>query len=133
MSRTGAAKKISVQEIADEVIKELALYADITAEANDKAVDAAAKEVIDQIAATAPKATGEYAVSWRSKVTNYTARGKYVVVHSPNDYRISHLLEFGHAKRGGGRTRAFPHIAQAEEAGEKKLVDEFTKLIEGKY
>ena len=130
MSRTGAGKKISVQEISDELIKTLAMYADITTEAADKAVDAAADEVISKIEQTAPRRTGEYAVSWRATVTNYTARGKYVVVHSPGHYQIAHLLEFGHAKRGGGRTREFPHIAAAEEAGEKKLLDEFTKLVD---
>jgi hypothetical protein len=31
------------------------------------------------------------------------------------------LLEFGHALRNGGRTRAFPHIEPAEQAGIEQL------------
>ena len=36
------------------------------------------------------------------------------------------VLEFGHAKRCGGRTRAFPHIAPAEQAG----IEQLTRDIE---
>ncbi len=35
-----------------------------------------------------------------------------------------HLLEFGHALRKGGRTRAFPHIAPAEEKAAQILEKE---------
>lgn len=41
---------------------------------------------------------------------------------------LPHLLEHGHAKRGGGRTNAFPHIAPVE----KEIVEGFTKAVEKK-
>ncbi len=59
-----------------------------------------------QIESTAPKKTGKYSKSWAVKKTRETSDSIQVVVHSKR-YQLTHLLEFGHAKRGGGRTRAF--------------------------
>ena len=78
-----------------------------------------------QIEGTAPKKTGKYSKSWAVKKTRETSDSIQIVVHSKR-YQLTHLLEFGHAKRGGGRTRAFPHIAPAEQAG----IEQLTRDIE---
>ena len=54
-----------------------------------------------------------------------------LVVHSRNRYQIAHLLEHGHAKRGGGRVAARPHIAPAEQAGNEKLVKTIEQKLKG--
>ena len=43
---------------------------------------------------------------------------------------LAHLLEHGHAKRGGGRVRAIPHIAPAEQTGIEELEKEIAKALE---
>lgn len=43
---------------------------------------------------------------------------------------MTHLLEYGHAKRNGGRVPAQPHIAAAEEKSVKKLEEEIKAAVE---
>ena len=75
---------------------------------------------------TSPKLTGDYAASW-TYGTGETKRTKHtMVVHADKpEYALTHLLEKGHQKRGGGRTKAIVHIAPAEEAA----VDELEKEL----
>lgn len=123
--------KIGINGLSDAVQEILNSYRDDAIDAMNEAVDDAAETVRKEISANAPKNTGAYARSWKTEETAKTALGKQVTVHSPSRYRIAHLLEHGHAKRGGGRVEARPHIAQAEEAGEKKLIEDLEKKLGG--
>lgn len=68
--------------------------------------------------------TGKYNQGWQQK-TEVGARYVHATI-SNKVYSLTHLLEYGHATRNGGRTRAFPHIAPVEEYCNK----EFTKRVE---
>jgi hypothetical protein len=115
-------KKIKIDQLAQTVEKELEEYRDLTAQQMKTAVNNAGNTVKKQISATAPVKSGRYAKSWRTKKTAETSSRLEVTVYSPSRYMLAHLLENGHAKRNGGRVRAIPHIAPAEEAGEEKLM-----------
>ena len=112
---------IKIDQLADTVMKGMEEYAKLAADDVKKAGDTVKK----QIEGTAPKKTGKYSKSWAVKKTRETSDSIQVVVHSKR-YQLTHFLEFGHAKRGGGRTRAFPHIAPAEQAG----IEQLTRDIE---
>ena len=119
-------KTIPIDELADVINEGLKEYADLATEDVKSAVRKTAKAVKDQINGSAPVRTGRYAKSWKVKTTAESANGLEQTVYSPNRYMLSHLLEKGHAKRGGGRVRAIPHIAPAEEMG----IEMFEGLIE---
>lgn len=85
-----------------------------------------AKTVRDQISANAPSRTGAYKGSWVATKQSESSQSLQMVVHSKNRYRLAHLLEKGHAKRGGRRVAGRPHIAPAEQAG----IEQLQSLIE---
>lgn len=111
----------TVDAMADEIMKGLTDYADLADEAMKKAVRKTAKSVKDEISANAPKRTGAYSKSWTAKKTKENSHSLEMTVHSKNRYQLVHLLEKGHAKRGGGRVAGKPHIAPAEETGVQLL------------
>lgn len=102
---------IRIDELADTVMKGLKEYAQLAEDDLKEDVKKAGKTVKQQIESTAPRKTGKYAKSWTVKKTRETSDSIQVVVYSKNRYQLTHLLEHGHAKRGGGRTRAFPHLS----------------------
>lgn len=113
--------RVSIENMASAIAEILDDYADVTAEGMKKAVKDAGNTVRDEIKSNAPMKSGKYAKSWSVKTMKENSRTMEVVVHSTNRYQLAHLLEFGHALRGGGRARAIPHIASAEQKGIEQL------------
>lgn len=115
-------KKVRVDKLADTVMEGLLEYADLATEDMKKNVSKAARTVRKRIRETAPRLSGEYSKSWSTRKTEESSTSITYTVHSRKRYRIAHLLEKGHAKRGGGRVKAYPHIAPAEEEGAEQLL-----------
>ena len=111
----------SIDNLADEIMKGLTEYSDLAETEMKKAVRKTATSVKKEISAKAPKKTGAYAKSWTAKKTKENSHSLEMTVHSKNRYQLAHLLEHGHAKRGGGRVSGRPHIAPAEENGVQML------------
>lgn len=120
------ATKVSIGQMASTIIDGLKEYADLATDDLKAAVKKTGNEVKKHIQSTAPKDSGKYSKSWTVKTTRETSNSMEVTVYSKNRYQLAHLLEFGHAKRGGGRVAAKPHIAAAEQAG----IESFEKSIE---
>ena len=122
------AQTIKIDQLADTVMKGMEEYAKLAAEDLKKDVQKAGKTVKQQIESTAPKKTGKYSKSWAVKKTRETSDSIQIVVHSKR-YQLTHLLEKGHAKRGGGRVAARPHIAPAEQEGVELLQSLIEKAL----
>ena len=124
-------EKCTIDNLAKTIMEGIQEYADVASEDVKTAVRKAGKNVKAEISANAPKRTGAYAKSWAVKTQKETANSLEVVVHSKNRYQIAHLLEHGHAKRGGGRVAGIPHIAPAEEKAVKQLEENIMKKLGG--
>ena len=122
-------QKVSVDGLADAVMEGLEEYNKLATDKVKAAVKKAGTTVRKEISSTAPRKSGRYADSWRSRTTAESSTSMQVTVYSPSRYMLAHLLEHGHALRNGGRARAFPHIAPAEEAGEKQLTTDIERAL----
>lgn len=111
----------------DEALKKvLQDYAqDVSMTVNDLAKAFAKKgaQAVKQASAGA-YGGGRYSRGWTSTLEE-TRVGATAIIYNKTP-GLPHLLEKGHAKRGGGRVAGRVHIAPAEE----KLVEEFRKAVE---
>ena len=108
----------------------LADYTDDVKEVVRETLEEVGKEAASELKSTGSfKGTGKYKRGWDSTVETHRTFDS-VTVHNKKKYRLTHLLEFGHAKRNGGRTRAFPHIAPVNEKATKRAEREIIKKIE---
>lgn len=113
--------KVSVDDLARLIAKELADYSEEVEEIVKNEIEAVSKEALNSLKndpiVKSLDGTGKYAKSFYIN-NQYKARGKnkgfYKLVVHNKKYRIGHLLEYGHAKAGGGRVRAFPHWNKAQ-------------------
>lgn len=80
-------------------------------------------QAVKSLKAGSPRRKGRYAGSWTKK-----KRGKSIIVHNRR-YQLTHLLEKGHAKRGGGRVAARVHIAPVEKALQKNAEGVFRRKL----
>ena len=124
-----ATDRCRIDQMAHVIMEGLQEYADLATEDMKAAVKKAGNKAKSDVQAGGPVKTGKYKKSWAVKTTKENANVMEVTVHSRNRYQLAHLLEFGHAKRGGGRTRAFPHIASAEAAAAELLEQEVEKAL----
>ncbi len=125
--------KVKVDQLASEINKVLEEYIDFTEEAVDKGVSETADEAVKELRNAHPPGSGQYG-PWDKKynkgwTVKKTKRDKTATIHNATDYQLTHLLEKGHAKQNGGRTRAFPHIAPVAEKCEDNLVKNIKKWI----
>lgn len=124
-------RNTSIDDMDSAIMTELEKYADLAADDLKDAVKETAKSVRKDIQDNATVDTGKYKKSWSVKNVHEDSESIDLVVHSRNRYQIAHLLEHGHAKRGGGRVAARPHIASAEQRGSEKLVEAIESKLKG--
>lgn len=132
------ANAIDPKDFASTLINALTEYRDVTEDKLQQIVDDISKETRNQLKATSPKRKGgysgkripgTYAKSWTYSTKKVGKAYKRVVYAKAPEYRLTHLLEYGHARvQGGrvvGRVSAQPHIGKAEQ----KAIEEFERRL----
>lgn len=107
--------KIKPEDLEKAIKKEMDEYVEDAQDIVKSAVKEAGDKAQKQLKEKSPKDTGKYAKSWSVKTVKESTSEMDVVVYSKKQYRLTHLLENGHAKRGGGRVPAQVHIRPVEE------------------
>lgn len=121
--------KVTVDELAEAIGKELGDYFDDITEDVKTAVEVTTRECVAEIKQRSPRRTGAYRRSWTA-TEMFNRRGSIrFTVHNKKHYRLTHLLEDGHAKKNGGRVEGTPHIAPAEQNAEKNLIKRIEEAI----
>ena len=124
--------KIKVTDLESNINKQLQLWTADVQEGVCNLVDEKAEKLKNLIQDNAPvgRRKGKYKKSWRVKVmTDNFSRYEKVVYSAGKEYRLTHLLEKGHAKKGGGRVAPRVHIAPARDQIEKEYISGVESLI----
>lgn len=117
---------VAVDNFAKALGKELGEYFDSITEDVKTAVRETAEECVEEVKQKSPKRKGPSGGAYRKSWTMTEAYNRHgsirFVVHNKKHYRLTHLLENGHAKKNGGRVDGIPHIAPAEKNAERNLI-----------
>lgn len=126
--------KIKVNQLADTVADILSFYSDEVIRIQKDTVDEISKETRKIVKRHAPVGRrGKYRKSIKVKTVYESITEKRNVIHVEKpEYRLTHLLEKGHKKRGGkGKTKPIPHFIHGQDYIEQNYENRIKKKIQG--
>lgn len=124
-------KKTAIESLAVEISVMMEEYAEDVAEDMKNEAKEVAKEVVAELKETSPTGAGyggHYKDGWKSKIEMETSQSLRIRVYNKKKPGLTHLLEKGHSKRGGGRVEGIPHIAPAE----KHAAEEYERRLKSR-
>lgn len=119
------AKKTPISGLSDAISQILTEYGEEITGKMDEVVPQVAKAGVKALRQNAGVFNGtEYKGSWKVKIEKGRLQTTATIYSTKPG--LPHLLEFGHANRGGGRTAGRVHI----EPVEKQIIEDFEKEVE---
>ena len=125
---------IKPEDLEKSLMDYLENYVEDIEEDVEDTVTEVAKEAKQELIQTSPRSgiarKTKYYKGWAIKNGGRTRKKHYYgkTIWNKTNYQLTHLLEFGHATRNGGRTSPQPHIRKVEE----KYATKFADLLENK-
>ena len=121
-----------IDNLAAEINRLVESYGKRCTATTKECVNKVAKKTVARIKRNSPvrKAEhgGKYKKGWKKTVEEETSTRLVVKIHD-TEYRLVHLLEKGHQKRGGGRVAAIKHVEPAEQAAIAELEKEIASKL----
>lgn len=120
---------VSVGELSEAIAQELTIYSQNVIDGIKKEAKKSMDQLVKDTKATAPvgKRKKHYRDSIKSKKTGENDRAvEYTWYVDGPDYRLSHLLENGHALRNGGRVEGTHFIKNASDP----ILEQYIQAVE---
>ena len=120
--------KVSVEGLEDVITQQLTIYGKAVKEGINDVAKKSIMQLVKDTKATAPVGNRKkhYRDSIKSKSYHTTRSDKYIWYVDGPDYRLSHLLENGHALRNGGRVEGTHFIKKASDP----ILEQYIKAVE---
>ena len=119
-------KAADLRKVVDGILSD---YSDEVVEAADIAVKKTADEAVSRLKKTnAGFKDKKYSKGWTKKIEKKRLYSE-AIVYNQTQGHLTHLLEFGHALRNGGRADSFPHIAPVNDDVPDIFEDEFSSAL----
>lgn len=119
--------------ITQEMKDILTDYSDDVMNAVVEALGEVAEEAAEELKQTSPrrkKHGGSYAKDWSVKEDKKRTFAS-AIVYNKKHYQLTHLLEYGHATKNGGRkVEPIVHIEPVSVDSEEKAIKKITEAIE---
>lgn len=124
--------RVQIEELSVAITAELEAYRQEVADQIKRDAQQTAKECAEEIREKAPANSGKYKRGWKYKV-QYEDRGNIrIAVYNSQKPGLTHLLEFGHAKKTGGRVEGIAHIYPAEQNARKRMEEKAEVAVKRK-
>ena len=122
-------RTIGIDDLGEAVARELTIYGENVIEGIKKEAKSSMSRLVKTTKETAPVGNRKkhYRDSISSKKTDESDRSvSFTWYVKGSDYRLSHLLEKGHALRDGGRTEGTHFIQKASDP----IIEDYLKAVE---
>lgn len=123
---------IRVDELDQRIADVLDKYRGLIRDGVEDEMEGAAAIAMRIVRDKSPVRSGKYKKGWKlyREKAKFRSQLQTLTVYNKTQYRLIHLLEFGHQTAKGTRTKAYPHVQPAEDAAEKALIVGTRRVIE---